>query len=136
MPIGNLVTINNEESLQIALQGIREYYEKNKFARITIEARKQRTLTQNAAMHLYCEHVSQALNEAGFDFRTFIKEGVEVPFNKDLVKEHLWKPIQKAVTGEESTKKPEKHQYSEIYDVLNRHLSNKGIIVPFPSIER
>ena len=135
MQIGAQVTIHNQETLDNFIEGLKAYFAKNKFARITIDPRQQRTTTQNAAMHLYCELLAQALNEAGFDFRTFIKDDIEVPFSKDLVKEHLWKPIQKAVTGEDSTTKPDNHQFSEIYDVLNTHLIEKGINVPFPSIE-
>jgi len=93
---------------------------------------KQRTLTQNAALHLFCTQLSEALNDAGFDFRTFIKEGYPVPFNENLVKEYLWRPIQKAITGKESTTKPERHEYGLIYDALNVKLAEHGIYIPWP----
>lgn len=97
------------------------------------KVKKQRTLTQNKALHKYCELLAEALNDAGYDFRTFIKEGISVPFTKDLVKEHLWRPVQKVVLDENSTTKPDTSGYSKVYDVLNMHLiTNKNIFVPWP----
>ena len=48
-----------------------------------------------------------------------VKEGYPVPFNAELVKDYLWRPIQKAITGKQSTTQPETHEYSLIYDALN-----------------
>ena len=58
----------------------------------------------------------------------------DVEWTPELVKSYMWKPLQKAITGHGSTVKPEKHQYGEIYEVLNRHVSGKlGVFVPWPS---
>ena len=54
----------------------------------------------------------------------------------DLVKKFLWRPIQKAVTGKESTAHLKKEEYNQVYEVLNRHLADKfGVSVPFPQSE-
>lgn len=101
--------------------------------KIAVKSAKQRTLTQNRALHKYCSMLSDALNDAGFDFRTFIKEGIEVPFTPDLVKEHIWKPVQKAVLGIESTTEAKTSDYSKVYDAINLHLiNNKNIFVEWP----
>lgn len=84
-------------------------------------------------MHKYHEMVADALNDAGLDFRKTIKADIDIPWTRELVKDHLWRGIQKAVTGHDSTTKPETHQYTEIYEVLSRHLSGKlGVYVPWP----
>lgn len=100
------------------------------------DEKKKRTPTQNAALHLWFSMVAKALNEAGHDFRATLKDGVEVPWDERLVKEYMWKPIQKILIDEESTTKADRNQYSEVYEVLNRHLGEKlGIHVPWPSQE-
>ena len=54
---------------------------------------KQRTTTQNKALHVYCGLVADALNDAGFDMRRFIKPEIDIPWSMVSVKEHLWKVI-------------------------------------------
>lgn len=127
------VIVNSEKALNDYIDHLRSQFDKHKYLRITVKTGKQRSLTQNAAMHLYCEHVASALNDAGLDFRQSLREDVDVPWSGELVKEYMWRVVQKAITGQQSTTKPERHQYSEIYDVLNRHISEKwSIFVPWP----
>jgi len=127
--------INSLQSLEAYKKFLDVQFEQHKYLRIALKNGKQRTLTQNASMHLFFQLLSDALNDAGFDFRTFVKDGYPVPFNEMLVKEYLWKPIQKAITGKESTTKPETHEYGIIYDVLNMKLADHGIYVPWPCKE-
>lgn len=99
--------------------------------------RKQRTLSQNAALHKYCELLAEALNDAGFDMRSFPwKEGVDIPWNKDMVKEYLWKPVMEVMTGKHSTTEMNTVDPSEIYEVVNRHIAQTtGVQVDWPSEE-
>jgi len=61
---------------------------------------------------------------------------VDIPWNKNTVHDLLWVPIQKAMTGKESTTELESPDPSEIYEVLNRHLAQKfGVSVRWPSEE-
>jgi hypothetical protein len=63
-----------------------------------------------------------------------LKQGVDIPWTKLTVKEHIWRPVQDAQLGKNSTIKLESHEVSAVYDVINRHLSDKfGVHVPFPS---
>ena len=97
---------------------------------------KQRTQAQNRSLHLYCTQVAEALNDAGYDVRATLKEGVEIPWSGYLVKDLLWRSIQKLQYGKASTTELTTKNIDSIYDVLNRHLGEKfGIHVPFPSIE-
>ena len=128
--------INSAESLAAYKVFLDAQFEKNKFLRLTVKTGKQRSQTQNAALHVFCSQLAEKLNEAGFDFRVFIKEGYPVPFNENLVKEYLWRPIQKAITGKDSTTKPERSEYALIYDSLNLKLAEHGIFQPWPTQEQ
>lgn len=97
-------------------------------------AERQRTLTQNRCLHLYCELLADALNDAGYDMLKVLKPGAEIPWTKNSVKEHLWKPIQQAMTAKASTTEPTTVEYQDVYRALDRHLSEKlGISVPWPT---
>lgn len=99
-----------------------------------VVSRKQRTNRQSNSLHLYLEMLSDALNDAGFDMKKVLKQDAEIPWNKDLAKEYLWKPLQLAILGVESTTKPDTTGYSKVYDVLNRHIAEKfGVRVLWPS---
>jgi hypothetical protein len=124
--------INSLQSLEAYKKHLDAEFEKHKYLRMTKKTGKQRTLTQNASLHKFCGMLSEALNDAGFDFRLFIREGYPVPWTEALVKDYFWRPIQKAVTGKESTTKPETHEYALIYDSVNTKLVEHGLYVPWP----
>ena len=127
--------INSRQILEAYKKLLDAQFEKHHYLRATLKTGKQRTLTQNASLHLFCQLLADALNDAGFDFRTFVKEGYPVPFNEMLVKEYMWRPIQKAIIGNDSTTKPKTHEYGMIYDALNIKLVEHGIYVPWPCKE-
>ena len=126
------IVINSEKSLEDRIVFLREQFEKHKHLRVSILTGKQRSPSQNAALHVFCKLVADALNKGGFDFRVFIKDGFPVPFSADLVKEYLWRPVQKAITSEISTTQPKFEEYYMIYDSLNVKLAEHGIHVPWP----
>ena len=68
-----------------------------------IKANKQRTLTQNRAIHKYCSMLADDLNGAGYDMKKVIKKEVDIPWSGDAAKDFLWRPIQKALGLPEST---------------------------------
>lgn len=98
---------------------------------------KQRTSPQNRSLHLYFDMLAEKLNESGLDMRKTLKPGIEIPWTRESVKNHLWRPIQEAMTGKHSTTELDTVDPSAIYEVLNRHLSEKfGVSVEWPSDER
>ena len=84
-----------------------------------------RTPQQNNALHLGLSMIAKALNEAGLDMRKVLKPTVDIPWTTSSVKDHLWRPVQKSMTGKESTTKLDKLEPSEIWDVIMRHLGEK-----------
>jgi hypothetical protein len=107
---------------------------------VEIKGEGTRTLTQNNAIHLWCDQLGKALNDAGYDQRAVfaqMREGVSIPWRDTAVKESLWKPIQAAIVGKDSTTKLSTTEVSEVYEILNRWTAEKfGVSVPFPSRER
>lgn len=96
----------------------------------------QRTQKQNKAIHKYFELLAEALNDAGYDMKKTLKEDVDIPWNKDMVKSFLWKTIQEPMIGEKSTTDLDTDEVDKVYKVLSRHISEKfGVYVPFPSDE-
>ena len=97
---------------------------------------EQRTIKQNSALHLYFAMVAGALNEAGLDLRVVLKPEIEIPWSGETVKDFLWRPIQRFQVGKKSTTELDKKEISDIWEVLNRHLSEKfSIYVAFPSLQ-
>lgn len=97
---------------------------------------KKRTPLQNKSLHKFCEMLADAFNDAGLDMKAVLKPDIDIPWRKESVKEHIWRPIQLAMLNKESTVKLETKECSEVYEVLSRHLGDKfGIHVPWPSLD-
>ena len=97
---------------------------------------KQRTITQNSALHKLFELWAKALNDAGYPVQVVIQKTPDIQFTKHNVKELLWRPIQKASLGKESTTKLTTTEIDTVYDEVNKFLAeNFGIHEQFPSVE-
>lgn len=126
--------INSIDQLNDVYRLLKAKIEKEGGIRLSVKSARKRTNTQNAALHKYCELLAEALNDAGYDYRTFFRDGIALPFDGDKVKKDIWKPIQDAVIGFNETSQANRVDYSKVYDVLNRHLiENKEVYVPWPS---
>ncbi len=93
-----------------------------------------RTVQQNRAIHLYCKQVAEALNENDLPVVAVLKP--EINFSMLTVKEQLYKPILAALRGKESTTQINTNEMNDVYDVMNKALSEKhGLHIAFPSVE-
>lgn len=94
----------------------------------------KRTVQQNKALHKFCEEVANELNSQGITVQKFLDHTVELDWNKDTVKNLIWKPIQKALTDKGSTTELDKvNDIGLIWEHINRHLSiTFGISVEWP----
>lgn len=95
---------------------------------------KPRTSTQNNSLHLWFELLANALNDAGYTVQLVLKEKIDIDWDKEKVKELLWRPAQKAILGKKSTTELSKlEDIDKVYDHLTRHMGEKfGLHVPFP----
>tara|TARA_R110000851_G_scaffold104799_1_gene222687 strand:+ start:1125 stop:1544 length:420 start_codon:yes stop_codon:yes gene_type:complete len=130
------IIINSAHSKELFIAQVSKLYDEHKYLRLTIKTGKQRSNLQNRSLHLYLAHLSEALNDAGYDMKRTLKQEIDIPWNEANAKEYLWRPIQKALTKKDSTTKPTTKEYIYIYEVLSRHLVEKfGVNVPWPSKE-
>jgi hypothetical protein len=98
--------------------------------------RGTRSDQQNKAIHLFCRLLADALNDAGLDVRKTMKQDFDVPWNETLVKELIWKEVQKAMFNKKSTTQLSKTEVGDVYEVINRNIAERhGVYVPFPSEE-
>ena len=108
----------------------------NKYMLVEWTEEKQRTLNQNSALHLWFQLLAEALNDAGYDMRKVIREEIDIPWSKDTIKKHIWKPVQEAQLGKKSTTQLSTKDIDQVYDTVNRAIGQRtGIHVPFPSID-
>ncbi len=119
-----------------------DYLEKNDGKKLVIEVELEkgvRTSLQNRAMHKGFGLVAETLNNAGLDMKKVLKPEVDIPWTTESVKKFLFKPIQKIMTGKESTTELNKvSEIDETWEVMMRHLMEKHHIdyIPFPKKEK
>jgi len=94
---------------------------------------KPRSNQQNKSIHLYFTMVADALNDAGLDIKKAVE--MDIPWTPILVKELLWRDIQRTMLKKESTTQLTTKEIDVVWEVLNRYLASLGIHEPFPSIE-
>jgi len=125
--------ITKQFHLEEAIRELTETFEKTGYVEMECTTARTRTARQNRALHVYLRLLGEALNSAGLDQRKVLKPSFPIPWTTESTKENLFKPIMKAMFEIESTTKLERHQVSQVYDVLNVRFSEKyGISVPFP----
>jgi len=99
------------------------------------EKQNSRTLSQNSAIHLYCEMIAEMFTDMGqmFTYRGVKGVDMEIKYTMELVKSTIWKPIQQALFGVESTTQLTTKQVSEVAEQIEMFFAKQGIDLPFPS---
>jgi len=92
-----------------------------------------RSNQQNKALHKYCTELAVELNNAGVTVEAVMKD-LQADFTMETVK-MMWRAFAKAKYGKESTTELTSKQINEIFDEVNRHVSQFGISMSFPSQE-
>lgn len=100
-----------------------------------------RTHAQNAALHMYFSEMAEELNGAGFEqvkfFRDVVRDGVQIPWSAEAVKECIWRPIQAAKLGKHSSASLTTGEVADIYNIVNREIASRtGVSVQWPSENR
>lgn len=94
---------------------------------------KQRTPKQNKSLHKYCIELADVLNEHGITIRQLFAE-VEADNTMESVKQ-LWRTFARMKYGKESTKDLTTSEIQKVFEEVNRHISQWGLHMPFPSYE-
>jgi hypothetical protein len=112
------------------------------------EIRDTRTTLQNAALHQFFVFISDELNNLGLEFeyrgiKHFSKklsgqikeQYYYTRYTTKIVKDFIWKPIQKTLFDIDSTTELTTQQINEISDVLIKFFGEKGIYIVFPNMK-
>ena len=94
---------------------------------------RQRTIQQNRSLHLYCQQLSNKLNEAGISQRVLL-EGLEIDNSEESIKD-IFRSLGRAKYQKSSTSMLTTIEIGDCYEELNRHIAHLGIHVPWPSQE-
>lgn len=80
-----------------------------------------RTAQQNKALHKDLQLIADKLNDAGYSVQKTVR--FELEWNPYSVKEYLWRPVQRAITGKNSTTELDKlGEIEVIHETLMREL--------------
>lgn len=87
-------------------------------------------------MHKLFTMLATELNTLGLDMKVIMKPSYEIWWTPEAVKTHLWKPLQKAMYGKESTTELTTGEVSKVYEQLAHIIGQKhGVEISFPSYE-
>jgi len=93
---------------------------------VDLDPIEKRTGPQNRGLHLFFTQLAEALNMAGLEMKVVLKADTEIWWNGKMVKEYLWRPLQKAMFGKESTKDLEKQvEINQTHEQLMHLLGEK-----------
>ena len=95
----------------------------------------RRTPSQNNSIHLYLTQLANELRNEGHTIKDVVNaiRRAEIMPTMLLLKEVLWKPIQKVLFKKDSTTKLDKHEVTDVYDAVNAFIAREfEIHVPFP----
>ncbi len=91
---------------------------------------------QNKSLHLYFTHLADELNNSGYSVIKTLRHDIDIDWTPTLIKELIWKTVQKASYDKKSTRDLTSGELQIIWETINRHMGQKfGIHVPFPSLE-
>jgi hypothetical protein len=128
-------TVNSDFKLEQFILKVKALYKDHGYVTFDWTTGKQRTNSQNRALHLWCELVAQTLNDAGREMVVNVPDKTrkpwEVPWTKTSVKEQIWRPVQIAMTEKESTTEAERIEYNLVYEAISRRFAQSfGLVLP------
>jgi hypothetical protein len=128
-------TVNSDFKLKQFTLKVESLYKEHGYVTFDWTTGKQRTNSQNRALHLWCELVAQTLNDAGMEMVVNVPDKTrkpwEVPWTKTSVKEQIWRPVQIAMTEKESTTEAERIEYNLVYEAISRRFAQSfGLVLP------
>lgn len=100
---------------------------------------QQRSLAQNKSIHLFCKKLADELNGKGYYMQLVLKPTYELRWDTKTVKEHLFKPIEKALLNKTSTTELDTSEVTKVHEQLMMALQDKLPeldFIDFPSEEQ
>lgn len=129
---GEHFIVNGRHSKEMFLKHFEKLCEQHPYLVFEWFTGKPIGVKQSAALHVYLRLLAHELNTNGFTVEQFFKEGVQIPFSQEIVKENIWRPVMRAVTGKDSTQDLITTETQEVFEHVNRAIGERGIHVPWP----
>ena len=127
MPLG--FVINTDQRLSMFQEELSDLYKKNSYVRVEYYIKPPRTPKQNNALHTFCDSIAVKCNNAGYWYEItspVLKSRIELPWTKENVKSHMWKPVQRALyPGTSSSKDLSTKELSVVAEALATWLADK-----------
>jgi len=80
-----------------------------------------------------CKAIARTFNACGLDMRMHLPETAKLSWDKDLVKENIWRPVQQSLFGKESTTTLTRSEVTEVYEMVSARLADTvAITIEFP----
>jgi len=79
------------------------------------------TSRQLKAIHAYCDDIARHMEAAGLDLQTTVTLPIQP--TGTLIKEIMWRPVQKALFGTKSVTQLKMHDVDEVFRVIAKHLA-------------
>ncbi len=96
--------------------------------------KKKRTGKQNRSLWKWATQYADALNDAGWDMKRALRAEINIPWTKDSFIDLVYRPVQEAMYGIESTREPDTKQMSQVVEVIIREMATRtGVSVAWPS---
>ena len=97
----------------------------------------KRSSQQNKSLHVLFQNISFELNRIGMEFTYNGIKGItlQTTYTPEIVKEFIWKPLQRVMLDKDSTTKLTTSDINAIFEILGRYFAEKGVVIDFPSAE-
>ncbi|MBL4800182.1 MAG: hypothetical protein JKY50_22530 [Oleispira sp.] len=139
-------TVNSDKSKAEFMQAVSDLYDQKKYLTIEVKVGKPRTSPQRKGIEVYCNAMSELLNDAGYDYTGFIAHindnGVVVPWDQEKFKD-AWRLVQAAmypetvIKGVAKTHKLKADEVTKVYEVVNKKFSEVwGVGMTFPERDK
>ena len=93
------------------------------------------TRQQQKALFLMFKQLAQLLNDSGIDYTKLVIKA-DIPWSQEMVKTLIWKPVQEAFCGTDSTTKLKTTDIDAIFFVIIKSVSEMtGETLSWPSIQ-
>jgi len=81
-----------------------------------------------------CKAIARTFNAVGIDMRAQLPESADLVWDKDLVKENIWRPVQTALLEKYSTASMNRSEVTRVYKMVAARLAQKyGVDIAFPN---
>ncbi len=97
--------------------------------------KNKRNALMNRCLHKWSELAAKAMNQQGYDIvKVMTMQGLDCPWGREDPKEKMFKPVLKALTGNDKTKDASNDEFCKVEERLGKFFAEKlGLVIVWPS---